>query len=220
MLCLKEYLSSCIGITVPEFEKDGLIANYAILDDFPSLSTSSFSTIYILSIRINDYKGNRVINIRHIVEDKTVFPIKDYIWGGQVRLTSEPVYETVKSICNLLNEISDTLVNMYVDYDNQSKSKSTSQNSFDDTKFMTLFNPSPTLRLTNDKKKQINEVNKEPVCKNPVGDGANLVTSAPGVKFLLGYNFSKSSIVLLILGNIKFAKSIVVINFPFFFSCI
>lgn len=153
-------------------EKDGLIANYAILDDFPSLSipSPSFSTIYILSIRINDYKGNRVINIRHIVEDKTVFPIKDYIWGGQVRLTSEPVYETVKSICNLLNEISDTLVNMYVDYDNQSKTKSTSQNSFDDTKFMTLFNPSPTLRLTNNKKKQIIET-IQPFIK--IGKGSN-----------------------------------------------
>ena len=52
------------------------------------------------------------------------------------------------------------------------------------------------------------EVNKLPVCKKPVGDGANLVTIAPSGKSLFGYLFSKSSIVVVIFGKIKFAKSI------------
>ena len=56
--------------------------------------------------------------------------------------------------------------------------------------------------------KEIKEVNNDPVCKNPVGDGANLVTWAPSPRFLGGYLFSKSSIVNVTSGNNNSASSL------------
>ena len=42
------------------------------------------------------------------------------------------------------------------------------------------------------KRQLTSEVNREPVCKKPVGDGANLVTIASSLSGLFGYLISKS----------------------------